>query len=82
LTGHWTGPIDGEWTEELTDALKQLQTALGVESTGAVDAATLAAFEEALANVKTLVTTTTTTTPPTTTDPAGTTTTALTTIPT
>jgi peptidoglycan hydrolase-like protein with peptidoglycan-binding domain len=62
LTGHWTGPIDGQWTPELTDALKAFQTALGVEPTGAVDAATLAAFQLALANLKAIVTTTTTTT--------------------
>ena len=65
LTGYWTGPIDGSWTQELTDALKKFQTALGVPPTGAVDAATLAAFEQALAHVKTLVTTTTTSAPPT-----------------
>ena len=49
LTGHWTGPIDGVWTPELTQALKDFQTALGVEPTGAVDAATIAAFQQALA---------------------------------
>ena len=51
LTGYWTGPIDGKWTPELTDALKQFQTALGVPPTGSVDAATLAAFEQALAKL-------------------------------
>ena len=50
LTGYWTGPIDGVWTDELTAALQAFQTALGVEPTGEVDAATLAAFEQALAN--------------------------------
>jgi peptidoglycan hydrolase-like protein with peptidoglycan-binding domain len=68
LTGYWTGPIDGNWTPELTDALKRFQTALGVAPTGAVDAATLAAFQQALANAKSAATTTTTpttTTPPT-----------------
>ena len=49
LTGFWTGPIDGVWTDELTAALQAFQTALGVEPTGVVDAATLAAFEQALA---------------------------------
>jgi murein L,D-transpeptidase YcbB/YkuD len=49
LAGYWPGPIDGEWTQELTDALKEFQTALGVEPTGVVDAATLGALEEALA---------------------------------
>ena len=43
--GYWDGPIDGVWTPELTEALKEFQTALGVEPTGVVDAATLAAFE-------------------------------------
>jgi peptidoglycan hydrolase-like protein with peptidoglycan-binding domain len=63
LTGHWTGPIDGQWTPELTDALKTFQTALGVQPTGAVDAATLAAFEQALAKLQIAVTTTTTAAP-------------------
>ena len=52
LTGFWTGPIDGQWTDELTAALMAFQTALGVEPTGAVDAATLAAFEQALAELR------------------------------
>ena len=82
VTGYWTGPIDGKWTPELTDSLKKFQTALGVPPTGAVDAATLAAFEQALANLKTIVTTTTTTstttTTTTTTTIAGTTTTTTT----
>ena len=67
LTGYWTGPIDGTWTPELTDALKQFQTALGVPPSGSVDAATLAAFEQALAKVRTAATTTTTAAPPATT---------------
>ena len=49
LTGYWSGPIDGVWTDELTAALQDFQTALGVEPTGIVDAATLAAFQQALA---------------------------------
>jgi peptidoglycan hydrolase-like protein with peptidoglycan-binding domain len=65
LAGYWTGPIDGMWSPQLTDALKAFQTALGVEPTGAVDAATLAAFQQALTTV-TLVPTTTTTAPATT----------------
>ena len=64
LAGYWTGPIDGMWTPELTDALKQFQTALGVPPSGSVDAATLAAFEQALAELRTAATTTTTTAPP------------------
>ena len=66
LTGYWSGPIDGIWTQQLTDALKQFQTALGVEPTGAVDAATLAAFQQAVENAKNPPTTTTTASPPTT----------------
>ncbi|HVK45489.1 MAG TPA: peptidoglycan-binding domain-containing protein [Micropruina sp.] len=48
LVGYWDGPIDGKWTDELTQALKDFQTDLGVPATGKVDAATIAAFEEAL----------------------------------
>src|SRR5204863_369269 len=36
LAGYWTGPIDGMWTPQLTAALKDFQTALGVKPTGAV----------------------------------------------
>jgi len=53
LAGYWDGPIDGNWTPELTDALKKFQTDLGVEPTGAVDAATLAALEEFLGTLTT-----------------------------
>ncbi len=49
VTGFWDGPIDGVWTDDLTAALQAFQTALGVEPTGIVDAATLAAFQQALA---------------------------------
>ena len=49
LAGFWDGPVDGEWTPELTEALKEFQTALGVKPTGSVDAATIAALEKALA---------------------------------
>ena len=52
LTGFWDGPIDGNTTPELTDALKAFQTELGVEPTGAVDPPTIAAFLEALAEVQ------------------------------
>jgi peptidoglycan hydrolase-like protein with peptidoglycan-binding domain len=75
LLGYWTGPVDGEWTPELTEALMELQTDLGVEPTGAVDAATLAALEEAMAQLGTLATSTTTTSAPTTSTPASTSTT-------
>ena len=48
LAGYWPGAIDGEWTPELTEALKALQTDLGVEPTGEVDTATLRALESAI----------------------------------
>lgn len=51
LAGFWDGPVDGVWTDELTAALQALQTELGVEPTGAVDAATIAAFERAIAEL-------------------------------
>ncbi|MEU4695216.1 peptidoglycan-binding domain-containing protein [Actinoplanes sp. NPDC023714] len=45
LAGFWPAPVDGVWTDELTAALKEFQTALDVEPTGTVDAATIAAVE-------------------------------------
>lgn len=48
LAGFWDGPVDGQWSDELTVALQEFQTALGVEPTGTVDAATVAAFQVAL----------------------------------
>jgi peptidoglycan hydrolase-like protein with peptidoglycan-binding domain len=51
LAGFWTGPVDGEWTPDLTEALKAFQTELGVKPTGTVDAATTAALERAIAEV-------------------------------
>jgi murein L,D-transpeptidase YcbB/YkuD len=52
LAGFWDGPVDGEWTPELTEALKKLQTELGVKPTGEVDAATVAALETAIAEAQ------------------------------
>lgn len=52
LAGYWNGPIDGQWTDELTDALKEFQNDLGVKPTGEVDAATITAFEESLAKAQ------------------------------
>jgi peptidoglycan hydrolase-like protein with peptidoglycan-binding domain len=52
LLGFWDGPIDGVWSDELTDAVKDLQKELGVEETGEIDAETLAAWEKALEEVK------------------------------
>lgn len=49
LAGYWPGPVDGTWTDALTEALKAFQTSLGVEPTGKVDAATIAAVERSLA---------------------------------
>ena len=49
LAGFWTGPVDGQWTPALTEALKKFQTELGVPATGTVDAATIAALEKAIA---------------------------------
>jgi murein L,D-transpeptidase YcbB/YkuD len=49
LAGFWIGPVDGQWTPALTDALKKFQTQLGVKPTGTVDAATVAALEHAIA---------------------------------
>jgi peptidoglycan hydrolase-like protein with peptidoglycan-binding domain len=49
LAGFWDGPVDGQWTPALTEALKEFQTALGVKPTGTVDAATIAALEQAIA---------------------------------
>ena len=51
LAGSWDGPVDGAWTPELTEAVKEFQTALGVEPTGSVDASTIAAFNEALSEL-------------------------------
>ena len=47
-TGHYSGPVDGVWSDAVEDALKALQTELGVPATGVVDAATMRAFEAAL----------------------------------
>ena len=63
LAGYWTGAVDGQWTPELTEALMNFQTALGVPPSGSVDAATLAALEQAIANAQSAASTTTTSTP-------------------
>ena len=52
ILGYWDGPIDGVWNEELSTAISELQADLGVEVTGGVDAATLAAVEAALEEVE------------------------------
>lgn len=48
LVGFWPGAVDGIWTPELTEAVKAFQAELGVEPTGAVDAATISAFQKAI----------------------------------
>ena len=62
LAGYWPGAVDGEWTPELTEAVKALQTDLGVEPTGEVDTATLRALEQAIEDATEPDATTTTTT--------------------
>lgn len=52
LAGFWDGPVDGAWTPELTEAVKAFQVELGVEPTGNVDAATIAAFQQGLLELK------------------------------
>jgi peptidoglycan hydrolase-like protein with peptidoglycan-binding domain len=52
LAGFWTGPVDGQWTPALTEALKAFQIELGVKPTGTVDAATIAGLEDAIATAK------------------------------
>jgi peptidoglycan hydrolase-like protein with peptidoglycan-binding domain len=52
LAGYWDGPVDGQWTPALTDALKAFQTHLGVPASGTVDAATVAALEAAIAKAQ------------------------------
>ena len=52
LVGFWDGPVDGVWTPELTEAVKAFQVELGVEPTGNVDAATIAAFQQALTDLQ------------------------------
>ena len=69
LAGHWDGPVDGQWTPALTEALKQAQTELKVPASGTVDAATITAVEKAIEEAGqtptvTLTVTTTTTVAP------------------
>lgn len=51
LAGYWDGPVDGVWSDALTQAVMTLQTDLGVPVTGTVDAATISAFQQAVAAV-------------------------------
>jgi murein L,D-transpeptidase YcbB/YkuD len=68
LAGYWPGAIDGTWTPELERALKEFQRDLGLEPTGTVDAATLAAIEETLVTIGTPSATPSTSPTPTTTE--------------
>ncbi|KQY25688.1 hypothetical protein ASD16_07850 [Cellulomonas sp. Root485] len=52
LAGYWDAPVDGQWTDALTAAVGAAQTDLGVPVTGTVDAATIAAFQQAVADAK------------------------------
>ncbi|MGC4173889.1 peptidoglycan-binding domain-containing protein [Demequina sp.] len=52
VLGYWDGPVDGIWTDDLTDAVKDFQRDLGVDPSGEVDAATVAAFQKALEEAK------------------------------
>ncbi|MET0887702.1 MAG: peptidoglycan-binding domain-containing protein [Mycetocola sp.] len=52
LVGFWPGAVDGVWTPELTEALKACQTALGVDPTGTVDAATISAMQRAIGELE------------------------------
>ena len=62
LAGYWTGPVDGSWSDALTAALQQAQTDLGVPPTGVVDAETLAALQQAIAEAEAADASATTTT--------------------
>lgn len=73
LAGYWTGPVDGQWTDALTEAVTALQKDLGVPATGKVDSATVSALEKSIAKAKqtptvtvtsTVTSTVTTTVPP------------------
>ena len=52
LAGYWDGPVDGQWTDALSEALTSLQKDLGVPTTGKVDAATISAMEKAIGEAK------------------------------
>lgn len=47
--GYYSGPIDGQQSEEFAAAVAAFQTDAGLEATGELDAATIAAIQEALA---------------------------------
>ncbi|HEY9496530.1 MAG TPA: peptidoglycan-binding domain-containing protein [Intrasporangium sp.] len=72
LAGYWDGPVDGQWTPALTDALTALQKDLGVPETGTVDAATVSGLEKAVKESKETPTVTATVTQTTTLSPSST----------
>jgi peptidoglycan hydrolase-like protein with peptidoglycan-binding domain len=85
--GYYTGPIDGNYGTDTQAAVKKLQTDLGVTADGRLGAATVDAFNKAVADgtlkpTSTTTTTTTSTTTTTTTTTAGNTSTETTTTPT
>ncbi|HKY15013.1 MAG TPA: peptidoglycan-binding domain-containing protein [Microthrixaceae bacterium] len=59
LAGFWEGPIDGEWTADLTESLKEFQRELGVPDTGVADTATLDALHDRIADDRSRRSTTT-----------------------
>jgi len=74
--GYYTGPIDGIWTKELSDAIKKLQADLGVPQTGILDPPTIKAiYDKGFQSGSTTTTTTTTPSGSTTTTVPSTTTT-------
>jgi branched-chain amino acid transport system substrate-binding protein len=68
--GYYSGPIDGIWSSEVTEAVRALQRDLGVPETGVLDAATIRAIHDR--GVVEGSTPTTTLTPETTAAPATT----------
>ena len=72
LAGYWDGPVDGQWTDALTQAVTSLQKDLGVPTTGKVDSATVAALEKAVEKAKEVPTVTTTATATVTATPSST----------
>lgn len=70
--GFYSGPLDGIWSQAVTDAVKAFQAELGVPQTGVFDAATIrAAYERGLIDGGEAATTTTTTAEATTVPPTA-----------
>ncbi len=62
--GYYTGPIDGIYSQAVSDAVRAMQADLGVPQTGIIDAATLRAVFQAGLNTGQTTPPTTTTSPP------------------